>query len=290
MSAADRYAVFGHPIGHSQSPRIHALFAEQTGERLVYTAQDVPPETFEPCVRNFFAQGGKGLNCTVPLKELAWKIADRRSERAERSKAVNTLALRPDRTVYGDNTDGIGLIRDLTVNLELSLENRRILLLGAGGASRGVIGPLLEQNPSRLTIANRTPEKAVRLAGEFCDLGPISGCGFSDLGTESFDLILNATAASLTGELPDLPKNILRPGGCGYDLAYGMEPTPFVRWGRETGASLSVDGIGMLVEQAAEAFFIWRGIRPETRPVIDFLNRERRARCQAPDNPASPRY
>ncbi|HYE36613.1 shikimate dehydrogenase [Methylocaldum sp.] len=276
MQPPDRYAVFGHPIGHSKSPRIHALFAEQTGEQLSYTAQDVPPETFETCVRDFFAQGGKGLNCTVPLKELAWRIADYRSERAEHSKAVNTLALRPDGMIYGDNTDGIGLIRDLTVNLKLSLNNRRILLLGAGGASRGIIGPLLEQRPSHLTIANRTPEKAAQLAEEFCDLGPISGCGFFDLGTESFDLILNATAASLAGELPNLPKNILRPRGCCYDLAYGMEPTPFVRWGEEAGADISVDGIGMLVEQAAEAFFIWRGMRPETRPVIDVLNRERR--------------
>jgi len=275
MSPADRYAVFGHPISHSKSPRIHALFAEQTGERLTYTAQDVPPETFETCVRDFFAQGGKGLNCTVPLKERAWQIADHRSERAERSKAVNTLALRPDGTIYGDNTDGVGLIRDLIVNLELPLEDRRVLLLGAGGASRGIIGPLLEQGLSRLVIANRTPEKAARLAEEFGDLGPINGCGFLDLGTEPFDIILNATAASLTGELPDLPKNILQPGGCCYDLAYGMEPTPFVQWGQKAGADLSVDGIGMLVEQAAEAFFIWRGIRPATRPVIDVLNRER---------------
>ncbi|WP_086135143.1 shikimate dehydrogenase [Methylocaldum sp.] len=275
MLPADRYAVFGHPIGHSKSPRIHALFAEQTGERLTYTAQDVLPETFEIRVRDFFAGGGKGLNCTVPLKELAWKIADSKSERAERSKAVNTLALRPDGTIYGDNTDGVGLMRDLTVNLGLSLENRRVLLLGAGGASRGIIGPLLERGPSCLVIANRTPDKAVRLAEEFGDLGPIAGCGFSDLGTESFDLVLNATAASLIGELPDLPKNILRAGGCCYDLAYGTEPTPFVRWGKDVGADVSVDGIGMLVEQAAEAFFIWRGIRPETHPVIDILNRER---------------
>lgn len=276
MSPTDRYAVFGHPIGHSKSPCIHALFAEQTGERLIYAAQDVPPETFETCVRDFFARGGKGLNCTVPLKELAWRIADHRSARAELSKAVNTLALRPDGTIFGDNTDGVGLIRDLTVNLNIPLENRRILLLGAGGASRGILGPLLEQRPARLTIANRTPEKAVRLAEEFRDLGPISGCGFSDLGTDTFDLILNATAASLAGELPDIPENALNPQGCCYDLAYGAEPTPFVRWGRETGAAISVDGIGMLVEQAAEAFFIWREIRPETRPVIDLLNRERR--------------
>lgn len=277
MSSADRYAVFGHPIAHSKSPIIHALFAEQTGECLTYTAQDVPPETFETEVRAFFARGGKGLNCTVPLKELAWKIADHRSQRAERSRAVNTLAWRPDGTIYGDNTDGLGLVRDLTVNLGLTLKDLRILLLGAGGASRGVIEPLLEHGPARLVIANRTPEKAVRLAEEFSNLGPIEGCGFSDLGTESFDLVLNATAASLAGEVPELPKNILQPGGCCYDLAYGSEPTPLVLWGRDVGAAVSVDGLGMLVEQAAEAFHIWRGIRPATRPVIDALkNREHR--------------
>jgi shikimate dehydrogenase len=277
MPPADRYAVFGHPIAHSKSPLIHALFAEQTGERLTYVAQDVPPEAFETEARNFFAGGGKGLNCTVPLKELAWKIADHRSQRAERSRAVNTLALRSDGTIYGDNTDGVGLVRDLTVNLQLTLKDLRILLLGAGGASRGVIGPLLEHGPARLVIANRTPEKAVRLAEEFGDLGPIKGCGFSDLSRESFDLVLNATAASLSGEVPELPENILRPGGCCYDLAYGIEPTPFVLWGLDEGAGISVDGLGMLVEQAAEAFLIWRGIRPETRPVIDILkNREHR--------------
>lgn len=277
MPPADRYAVFGHPIAHSKSPLIHALFAEQTGERLTYAAQDVPPEAFETEARNFFAGGGKGLNCTVPLKELAWKIADHRSQRAERSRAVNTLALRSDGTIYGDNTDGVGLVRDLTVNLQLTLKDLRILLLGAGGASRGVIGPLLEHGPARLVIANRTPEKAVRLAEEFGDLGPIKGCGFSDLSRESFDLVLNATAASLSGEVPELPENILRPGGCCYDLAYGTEPTPFVLWGLDEGAGISVDGLGMLVEQAAEAFLIWRGMRPETRPVIDILkNREHR--------------
>jgi shikimate dehydrogenase len=276
MPPADRYAVFGHPIGHTRSPCIHALFAQQTGERLIYTAQDVTPDAFETSVREFFANGGKGLNCTVPLKELAWKIADLRSEDAERSKAINTLALCQDGTIYGDNTDGIGLIRDLTINFGCTLESRRVLLLGAGGASRGIIGPLLEQGPSCVIIANRTPEKAVRLAEEFCGLGPITGCGLSDLGTEAFDLVLNATSASLTGELPKLPSNILRTGACCYDLAYGVEPTPFVRWGLEMGADISVDGIGMLVEQAAEAFFIWRGIRPDTAPVIDLLNRERR--------------
>lgn len=271
MLQPDRYAVFGHPIGHSQSPRIHTLFAEQTGQNLVYTAEDVPPESFETSVRQFFAAGGKGLNCTVPLKELAFRIADTLSERARRGKAVNTLALRPDGTVFGDNTDGLGLVRDLTTNLGLELPGRRILLLGAGGASRGILAPLLELRPERLAIANRTAEKARLLAAEFADLGPVGGGGFETLVGKSFDLILNATAASLSGALPELPEGLLAKEGVCYDLAYGREPTAFVRWGEREGASLSVDGLGMLVEQAAEAFCLWRGVRPETRPVIEAL-------------------
>jgi shikimate dehydrogenase len=268
----DRYAVFGHPIGHSQSPRIHALFAQQTGQNLSYGAQDVPPEAFESKAREFFRKGGRGLNCTVPLKELAYRYADRLGERARRAKAVNTLALLPDGTIHGDNTDGPGLLRDLTVNLGLAVENRRLLLLGAGGASRGVLAPLLELKPARLAIANRTAAKAAALAEEFGDLGPVEARGFDDLAGEGFDLILNATAASLGGELPRLADGLLAAGGSCYDLAYGKEPTPFVLWGLRAGAALSVDGIGMLVEQAAEAFAIWRGVRPDTRPVLAALN------------------
>lgn len=280
----DRYAVFGHPIGHSKSPRIHGLFANQTGQSLSYTAEDVPPESFEVAVRRFFGEGGKGLNCTVPLKEPAFRIAARRSERAVRAKAVNTLALLPDGAIFGDNTDGIGLVRDLTANLGLSLEGRRVLLLGAGGASRGVLGPLLELRPAQLAIANRTPGKAEQLGAEFADLGPVAGGGFDALAGRTFDLILNATAASLKGELPDLPEGILAAGGSCYDLAYGNEPTAFVRWGLQAGAALSVDGIGMLVEQAAEAFLLWRGIRPETSPVIAALAAEREARGAGDEN------
>lgn len=277
----DRYAVFGYPIGHTKSPRIHALFAAQAGISLAYTAEAVPPECFEAAVRRFFAEGGKGLNCTVPFKEPAFRIADRRSGRAELAKAVNTLALLADGTIFGDNTDGSGLVRDLTANLGLTLQGRRILLLGAGGAGRGILGPILELRPERLTIANRTPGKAEQLAMEFGDLGPVTGGGFGDLAGQRFDLILNATSASLTGELPELPEGILAPGGSCYDLAYADEPTPFVRWGRGAGAVLSVDGIGMLVEQAAEAFLLWRGLRPDTRPIISALvaDRTRVSRC-----------
>jgi shikimate dehydrogenase len=276
MPQTDRYAVFGHPISHSQSPRIHTLFAEHTGQDLVYTAKDVPSESFEATARGFFQEGGKGLNCTVPLKELAYSFAGQLSERARRAKAVNTLALLPDGGILGDNTDGAGLVRDLTGNLGLALAGRRLLILGAGGASRGILAPLLELQPARLLVANRTVSKAEALAAEFSDMGTVEACGFEGLAGECFDVILNATAASLGGDLPPLPDGILAAGGACYDLAYGKAPTPFVRWGIAAGAALSVDGLGMLVEQAAEAFWLWRGVRPETRPVLATLDSERR--------------
>ncbi|MCK9397586.1 MAG: shikimate dehydrogenase [Methylobacter sp.] len=277
MTLTDRYAVFGHPIKHSKSPRIHRLFAEQTGQTLEYSAQEVPAEQFRASVAAFFAQGGKGLNCTVPLKELAWSYADHKTERARLSKAVNTLALQPDGSILGDNTDGIGLLTDLMTNHAVTLSGIRILILGAGGASRGIIAPILEQSPQTLVIANRTIDKAVKLADEFHDKGSVTGCGFDDLANRQFDLILNATSASLSGQLPPLPADLLATGGVCYDLAYGNEPTAFVRWGQDNHAAKSLDGLGMLVEQAAEAFFIWRGVRPKTRPVIGLLNSERQA-------------
>jgi shikimate dehydrogenase len=278
MFPTDRYAVFGSPINHSKSPRIHRLFAEQTGQSLRYDAQEVSAESFEAAVNAFFASGGKGLNCTVPLKELAYRLATGKTGRAKRSKAVNTLALLADGSILGDNTDGFGLVRDLLNNHQLTLTDKRILILGAGGASRGILGPILEEAPSRLLIANRTAEKAVQLAEEFKFLGDISGCGFEELEGLQFDLILNATSASLSGQLPPLPERLLAKQGSCYDLAYGNEPTAFVRWGIAQGAQLSLDGLGMLVEQAAEAFFIWRGVRPQTRPVIDLLDAERKGK------------
>jgi len=276
MTLIDRYAVFGHPIKHSKSPRIHRLFAEQTGQTLEYTAQDVPAEQFQRAVTTFFAEGGKGLNCTVPLKELAWNCAVHKTERAQLSKAVNTLALQADGSLLGDNTDGIGLVTDLTINHGIALSGSRILVLGAGGASRGIIAPILEQTPHSLVIANRTVDKAVKLAAEFDNGGSVTGCGFEALKNRQFDLILNATSASLSGQLPPLPTGLLAKNGVCYDLAYGNEPTAFVRWGQENHALKSLDGLGMLVEQAAEAFFIWRGVRPKTRPVIELLNSERK--------------
>jgi len=271
----DCYAVFGHPINHSKSPRIHQLFAEQTQQSLTYIAQDVPAESFNSAIDSFFKQGGKGINCTVPLKELAWQRADSLSKRAQFSKAVNTLTLQEDGTLLGDNTDGLGLVADLTINHGIPLLNSRILILGAGGASRGIIEPLMEQSPSLIVIANRTVEKAITLSTEFSQLGEISGFGFDAIKNRQFDLILNATSASLTGELPPLADTLLAKNGCCYDLAYGNKPTPFVNWGKSHGAEKSLDGLGMLVEQAAEAFYIWRGVRPETSGAIEMLNSER---------------
>lgn len=275
MTTSDRYAVFGHPIKHSKSPRIHRAFAEQTGQELVYTAEEVPAEKFTAAVTAFFRSGGKGLNCTVPLKELAWQFADQKTARARAAKAVNTLTLQPDGSILGDNTDGIGLVTDLTCNHSISLTGIRILILGAGGASRGIIGPLIDQQPQAIVIANRTAQKAVDLAHEFSNGIDIKGCGFDELAGRPFDLILNATAASLTNELPPLPAGILAEDGDCYDLAYANEATPFVRWGMQNHARKSLDGLGMLVEQAAEAFYIWRGVRPKTEPVIQQLTSER---------------
>jgi shikimate dehydrogenase len=265
--ASDHYAVFGHPISHSKSPRIHALFAAQTQQEIVYTAQDVPPACFEVAVKTFRAGGGQGLNLTVPLKELGSQLAQELSPRARLAGAVNTLYWQEDR-LLGDNTDGVGLIRDLTLNLKLTLAGRRVLILGAGGAARGILGPLLEQTPALLAIANRTSARAQELAARFADLGKISVLSFAELTGQRFDLIVNATSASLHGELPPLPDDLLTEGGCCYDLMYADAPTAFVRWGIEHGAALSTDGLGMLVEQAAEAFFLWRGVRPETAQVI----------------------
>ena len=271
----DQYAVFGHPIGHSKSPRIHRLFAEQTSQTLDYSAQDVPAEDFQSHVDTFFDSGGLGLNCTVPLKELAWQYADLLTERARLSKAVNTLIKQSDGRILGDNTDGIGLVNDLIANHDIRLTECRILILGAGGAARGILAPLFEHKPSKITIANRTPSKADVIASEFEQLGDISSCDFPSLEGQQFDLIINATSASLSGQLPPLPDSLLVENGCCYDLAYGNEPTAFVNWGIARRARLSLDGLGMLVEQAAEAFFLWRGVRPETAPVIKLLNEER---------------
>ncbi|MDD5229087.1 MAG: shikimate dehydrogenase [Methylococcales bacterium] len=275
MNTIDQYAVFGSPINHSKSPRIHRLFAKQTHQNLDYVAQEVNAKNFVTAVTEFFAQGSKGVNCTVPLKELAYRFATQKTERAKAAKAVNTLALQSDGSILGDNTDGMGLVTDLTVNHGVVLKDKRVLILGAGGATRGILAPLLDQKLERLIVANRTEDKALRLAIEFNH--SFDGCGLDDLHEQPFDLILNATSASLSNELPPLPENLLAENGVCYDLAYGNTPTAFVRWGKLQNASKSVDGLGMLVEQAAEAFALWRGVRPDTKAVIDLLNTERSA-------------
>ena len=264
----DRYAVMGNPIGHSKSPRIHALFAKQTRQRLTYDAILVDLGGFAQAVGNFQANGGNGLNVTVPFKQDAWDLADERSARAELAGAVNTLVLRADGSRFGDNTDGIGLVRDLRDNLGALLADRRVLILGAGGAVRGVLSPILDERPAELVIANRTVGKAQELAQLFAGRGKIEGTGFEALVGRQFDLVINGTSASLQGELPPLPEGLLAPGAWCYDMMYGKEPTVFMRWAQTHGAQHAVDGLGMLVEQAAESFFLWRGVRPDTTPVI----------------------
>lgn len=266
----DAYAVMGNPIAHSKSPQIHAAFARQTRQRVEYSAIQVDPGGFEQAVGNFFANGGMGLNVTVPFKQEAWKLVHEHGPEAERAGAVNTLLHDSAEHFIGRNTDGIGLVRDILQNHGGNIEGQRVLLVGAGGAARGVLQPLLAEKPQRLVIANRTPDRAVGLARDFADISAASlhGGGFSDLSGETFDLIINASAASLHGEVPPLPGDILADGGWCYDMMYGATPTPFVRWGLEHRAGVSLDGLGMLVEQAAESFYLWRGVRPDTASVI----------------------
>jgi len=269
----DQYAVFGSPIGHSLSPYIHKQFAEKTGEELSYRAEEVNAENFEQAVNAFFLSGGRGLNCTVPLKELAYQRADELTERARLSGAVNTLALNENGVLLGDNTDGLGLITDLCEVLKIPVQGKRVLILGAGGATRGILEPLLQANPQLLWLANRTIEKARVLAAEFSDVGSINAVQYSELTGKQFDLVINATSASLGGELPPLPDNLLADKAVCYDLAYGKEPTIFVKWGEANGAAKSVDGLGMLVEQAAHAFKLWRGVMPDTKGIREEIRK-----------------
>lgn len=263
----DLYAVMGNPISHSLSPRIHSHFAQQTGQRMTYEAIQVDPGGFAAAVGNFVANGGKGLNVTVPFKQEAWELVDIKSERAQRAAAVNTMVYGKDRKLYGDNTDGIGLVRDLQ-NHEVVLHAKKILIIGAGGAVRGVLAPLLAQQPQVIVIVNRTKSRALDLSAEFTDLGAVSACAFEELEqAEKFDLVINGTSASLHGECPPLPENIFNPGACSYDMMYGRE-TPFMQWSRQQGVDRVMDGLGMLVEQAAESFFIWRSVRPQTAEII----------------------
>ena len=273
----DDYAVMGNPIKHSKSPQIHSLFASQTKQLINYTAIQVDSGGFKQAVGNFIAHKGKGLNITVPFKEEAWALVDERSERAERAGAINTIKL-VDNKLVGDNTDGVGLVNDLKNNYKITLAGKRILLMGAGGAARGVLAPLLSEQPQSIIIVNRTQSKAKELAEHFSDLGDVKGCGYEDLtqnvsSDQQFDIIINATAASLQGELAPLPGNIVASDGCCYDMMYGQS-TPFMQWADTQGVTMIADGLGMLVEQAAESFFIWRGVRPDTNVVLDILRKE----------------
>lgn len=263
----DLYAVFGNPIAHSKSPLIHAAFAAATSQAMRYEARLAAVDGFKQAISDFVAVGGKGANVTVPFKEEAFRLSTRLSERAARAGAVNTLTFR-DGEIFGDNTDGAGLVRDITANLGCTLTGKRILLLGAGGASRGVIAPLLAAQPAALFIANRTAAKAELLADAFADMAPVDAGNFAKAGGKCFDVVINATSASLSGEAVPLPSGVFAPGALAYDMMYGKGETPFLQLAREQGAARCADGLGMLVEQAAEAFFIWRGVRPATGELL----------------------
>lgn len=268
MSGIDKYAVFGNPIKHSKSPAIHAAFAAQCAQQMHYRAVLVELNGFALAARNFFDEGGAGLNVTLPFKRDALHFADRLSDRARRAGAVNTLTRRDDGSIEGDNTDGIGLMRDMIANLGWAVQGLRVLVLGAGGAARGVLEPLLREKPKELLIVNRTAEKARQLAAEFVDIGPVEGGAYALIGDRAFDLVINATSAGLSGEMPQLPGTVLTERSCCYDMIYAAQPTAFMRWAAHHAAWAVADGLGMLVEQAAQSFYIWRGVRPHTGPVI----------------------
>jgi shikimate dehydrogenase len=269
----DKYCVFGNPIGHSKSPLIQAAFARQTGEDIEYRAILAPTDGFADAVAAFIAEGGKGANVTLPFKQEAYRLATRLTQRAEQANAVNTLVFKDDEVV-GDNTDGVGLLRDITINLNTPIRDQRVLLLGAGGAARGVIGPLLDEHPRSLTIANRTVARARSLAEHFAAIGPIDGGGYEALAGRAFDIVINATSASLSGAMPTLPTGLFAPGSLVYKMMYGLGDTPFRVFAREQGAGMISEGLGMLLEQAAESFFVWRGVRPDCKPVAELLQKK----------------
>lgn len=267
----DRYGVIGYPVSHSRSPVIHRLFAIQTKQDIQYELLQVKPAKLEYALNQFQRTGGKGLNVTVPHKNEVARLVDRMSERAQIAGAVNTIDFREDE-VFGDNTDGYGLMRDLEHNLSLGIEGSNILILGAGGATRGIMHPLLQARPASVLIANRTVQKAEALVGHFGSFGPVAACRFDNVPANGeFDLVINATSAGLKGETPPYPEQAVSASTVCYDMSYGLTPTPFSEWASRHGAARSIMGWGMLVEQAAESFRIWRGIRPDTAPVLKQL-------------------
>jgi shikimate dehydrogenase len=271
----DQYGVAGHPIAHSWSPFIHGMFAKATAQNLVYRLFDIPPAEFRREILRLITSGVRGLNITLPHKQAAAELVNQLTPRAARAQAVNTIAYFDDAELLGDNTDGIGLVTDLEQNLGLELANQRILVLGAGGAVRGVLGPLLERDLKQLVIANRTSVRARSLAADFADLGPVVGCGFGDLEGPPFDLIVNGTSASLQGEMPEMPPGLVGAETVCYDMAYGRGHTPFTLWAQALKSKYTFKGWGMLVEQAAASFSLWRGIRPDTRAVLAALAEHR---------------
>lgn len=271
----DKYGVVGNPISHSLSPRIHGAFAAETGQDIYYQALQFNSSTFDVQLRELQSIGYRGVNITVPFKEQAWKLADKLSPRAQDAKAVNTIIFQDDGRIVGDNTDGIGLTRDLIINNDVLVTHRKILILGAGGAVRGILGPLLSRKPDLVVIANRTLHNAERLAEDFFHIGALETSSFEDLGDEKFDLIINGTSAGLDGEVPPIPERVLGVNSICYDLMYDIDkPTAFVAWAERLGALRAFDGLGMLVEQAAESFYIWRGVRPTTTDVIAKLRNQ----------------
>ena len=271
MTPKKRFAVFGNPIKQSRSPFIHSAFAARCDIRLEYRAVRVEIGDFERAVRAFFDAGGAGLNVTVPFKEEAAALATATTARARRAGAANTLWRDEAGVLHGDNTDGVGMVRDMVANLGWNLHRTRVLIVGAGGAVRGILEPLLREAPASVFIVNRTLERAETLVREFAELGELQAGGYGDLGGRQFDLVINASSAGLSGEAPPLPTDILGERSCCYDLLYGAEPTPFMRWAAHNTAWAISDGLGMLVEQAAEAFYVWHRQRPETQPVIQQL-------------------
>ncbi|MGH1486660.1 MAG: shikimate dehydrogenase [Cellvibrionaceae bacterium] len=263
----DRYAVFGNPISHSKSPLLQMAFAEQTQQNITYTAECVDTNAFTTAAESFFSAGGKGLNITVPFKIDAFHYAKKLTERAKRAGAVNTLFQDHSGEIVGDNTDGIGLVNDIKNNLAWTIKDKKVLILGAGGAVRGILEPFINEQPKSITIANRTVSKASSLAADFSDIYGIEVSSFTDLN-DHYDVIINGTSASLAGDLPPLPSTILTKDSCCYDMMYSKDPTPFLVWCQQQGCNQLSDGLGMLVCQGAESFFIWRQRKPEVAPVI----------------------